>query len=288
MGGKLGAMSKLRIGTEDTWGDGHSHSSINIPYTTQDLHQERPPFFPDEARESYKQETVESGVINVRGSFTYAVKPSSVAIPETWALGRTAGQLTNSLAIQVDREVEYVKYNGCYINTLDLACAGADQRLMATVGIEGKEEVADVDWGESYGLETAYHFAHGVFSIGGSVESYVRSFALTINNQCVTDLHGNAYKLVEISQGKRLITGSIVVTLKGTTYTAAWRASPTTELAFSVVFTHPDADTLTITIPKMKLTGPELSIDPTAIIPMTLPFQAKVHGTDDITIISAT
>lgn len=284
MGGKHGTMSKLRIGTETVWGDGQSASSINIPFTAEDLRMERPPFFPDEARESYKQETVEEGVINARGSFTYAVKPSSKAIVETWALGRTAGLLTNSLSVQVDREVEYVKYTGCYINTLDLACAGADQRLMATVGIEGKEEVVDADWAESYGADVAYHFAHGVFTIGGSIDNYVRSFALTINNQCVTDLHGNAYKLVEITQGKRLITGSIVVTLKGTTYTAAWRAG--TELAFLVVFTHPDTDTLTITIPKMKLTGPELSVDPTAVIPMTLPFQARVHGTDDITITS--
>jgi len=279
MGGIVGAMGKLRIGTENAFGSGgYVGGWLDIPFTAEDLKLENGIIFPDEARDDYMQQVDESGNLNARGSFSFGVNPDNKTIITTWALARTSSVLTNSLAIRVDRKKEVVRYRGCYIDTLTLACGGTDQRLIAAVGIEGRDEIADVDWDESFSAKSAFHFSHGVFSIGGATESLIRSMSVTVANNSDTETYGVDHKLVEIPQQKRLVTGSLICTMSGATYTAAFRAGD--DLAFEVVFTHPDASTLTITVPKMVLTGTPVSVDPAAIIAVPINFQAKKYPLD--------
>lgn len=274
-----GQDAKLQIGKGDTW------AQTAAPTHALDFTSESLKFVPNYIEEDALVGKVTTGRmdisgVKVEGDFSMIVKPDNIGLLLKATFGvegssdgdtvsaKAGGDTTTGdtafdhifhpvaggssgdlpwLQLVVDRKVNTIGYNGCKIDTMELA-ADAQDYVRATFSVIGyTEDTGDtIDSSLSLSTLSAFQFKHGAVTAGtdGAESTYaqVTSFRLNYSNNLENDLYvmESGDYMIEIQPQQREITATLEVLYNSSTDSTRTTYFKTgTALSVVITFTHP-------------------------------------------------
>lgn len=220
------------------------------------------------------------------GALTYTSDSAVVAMwTHTFSL---TDALPKGISLEFDEDTTAKLVEGGKIDSVTLS-SEVGGFLMCSMGILGEDITTGNVTGATLPTASLVTFAHGAITYGTSpgASTNVKSFELTLANNLKDDRRFIGSRLISEPQrsAKIEVTGANVIEFLNNTEYDAFRAMTTRIL--TIVFTNPTAtktghyQTITITIPILKLTGGVPQITDEGPIELELPF--KAYATDSTT-----
>ena len=159
---------------------------------------------------------------SVDGSISFGITPATNVAWWRCGLGGTASPYSqarplSSMVLHIDRDTDAIYTSGDMIASIDIGSKQGEE-LVANLSFEGKGYQTSTALSPTYTSgDTPFLHSEGVFSFGGTADSDITEFAISINNNLITDLFANQKTRRDIPATKGVVTGNFTRLFQNTT-----------------------------------------------------------------------
>lgn len=277
----LASTGYLGLRTEGSFGSGGAVDTFQ-PIISESIVATKGYFYPSQIMNSRQQQGGRLMNELANGSISFYVTPNNTQKWWTAGIGGASSPYSpkgvtslGSLVVHIDRVTGDLYTSGDKVSSVDFGSSQAEA-LTCNIGLECRGfSVAAIGAATFNSGDDPYMHSECTFTIGGSADSEITSFSLSLNNNLITDLWtGNSLVRREIPATSVTVTGSITRLFTDLTARALFLANAQT--SFKASFAR-GANTFILECDKVNFEAHDYPLASFgSVIMETIPFTAQV------------